>query len=140
MGRTRARRRGTRDEIIRARCASIFAAQRRRARKYHTSLSYTADDLFKLVMSTPCCKYCHEPLRPRDFQLDHQQPVSRGGHFSLENLVPVCARDNRAKHSLTDEEFSKLLKVLSGLNDYTIRNVMARLRAGAGWLTARIGE
>lgn len=41
------------------------------------------------------CAYCPEPAE----QLEHIQPLSKGGGHVLGNLAPSCARCNRAKSS-----------------------------------------
>ncbi|MFS8066931.1 MAG: HNH endonuclease [Byssovorax sp.] len=66
----------------------------------------------KDVEGRPRCEYCgreitKEPGRPNSYEADHQQPYSRGGPTTDENLAPSCRTCNRAKGSKTPEEFSR---------------------------------
>jgi hypothetical protein len=59
---------------------------------------------------TPRCVYCKkeitpEPGRPDSYEADHQQPFSRGGPTTDENLAPACRTCNRSKGAKTPEEF-----------------------------------
>lgn len=59
------------------------------------------------------CAYCQQHMRRkretgqewRTATLDHVLPVSRGGTNGKHNLVAACERCNRAKGSMTAEEF-----------------------------------
>lgn len=62
------------------------------------------------------CFYCKTPFRHRTpkiggsfwnslYHIEHRLPVCRGGTNDERNLVLACARCNRAKGTLTDEEF-----------------------------------
>jgi 5-methylcytosine-specific restriction endonuclease McrA len=48
------------------------------------------------------CAYCGAvgPL-----EVDHRIPLSRGGHNSIDNVLPACRSCNGAKHQLTETEF-----------------------------------
>lgn len=57
------------------------------------------------------CLYCGEKLRPRDLQLDHVIPESRGGKNTWGNLVCACFSCNSKKANRTPEEAGiKLIK------------------------------
>lgn len=58
-----------------------------------------------------CC-YCGVDLTPENAGLDHQQPLSRGGKDSFDNLILICQKDNRAKSSFNHAEYSSLLAFL----------------------------
>lgn len=47
------------------------------------------------------CPYCASPVK----EIDHKQPLSKGGEHALENLQMLCFDCNRSKHDQTDEEF-----------------------------------
>lgn len=47
------------------------------------------------------CPYCGNPVK----EIDHKQPLSKGGMHTLENLQMLCLDCNRSKHDQTDEEF-----------------------------------
>lgn len=51
------------------------------------------------------CAYCGEGLTGATVTLDHVIPRSRGGTGKLENLALACQPCNRAKGSMTAEEF-----------------------------------
>jgi 5-methylcytosine-specific restriction endonuclease McrA len=50
------------------------------------------------------CQYCHRKLPPRDLNVDHVIPRSRGGPDSWENLVVSCRPCNLRKGSKTPDE------------------------------------
>lgn len=43
------------------------------------------------------CAYCG--ATGRNLQRDCIQPISRGGRYTLENVVPACASCNASKHN-----------------------------------------
>lgn len=49
------------------------------------------------------CKYCNKS--PSRREIDHQQPLARGGSHSLDNLALLCFDCNRSKSDKTDKEF-----------------------------------
>ncbi len=55
------------------------------------------------------CVYCLEPFDVRELSIDHKQPVSRGGTDEESNLVAACRRCNRAKGTMTYDEFMLIL-------------------------------
>ncbi len=56
-------------------------------------------------ISSENCYYCNSEFNGF-FHLDHKIPFSNGGHHSVDNLVPACAKCNTFKQSMTAEEFS----------------------------------
>jgi hypothetical protein len=51
------------------------------------------------------CHYCFKFLS-NGFTVDHETPLSRGGTYALENLVPCCRECNGQKDNMTAEEFA----------------------------------
>ncbi len=51
------------------------------------------------------CKYCGNPAK----EIDHIQPLSKGGEHKFENMQLICERCNRTKHDMTEEEFLPLI-------------------------------
>lgn len=52
------------------------------------------------------CALTGRPLTPEVTALDHRIPVSRGGSIdALENMQAIIEEVNRAKHTMTNEEF-----------------------------------
>ncbi len=58
------------------------------------------------------CALTGEPLAPADASMDHILAVSRGGPHTIEN-AQILSRDvNRAKGTLTNEEFISLCRAV----------------------------
>lgn len=56
------------------------------------------------------CQYCGVSPHPRELNLDHVMPRSRGGRSSWENLVTSCRLCNLRKGGSTPEECGMLLR------------------------------
>lgn len=56
------------------------------------------------------CALTGDVLSPDDVAIDHIVPISSGGDFSIENSQLVSKAANRAKHTLSQEEFILLCK------------------------------
>ncbi|MBX3183696.1 MAG: HNH endonuclease [Polyangiaceae bacterium] len=56
------------------------------------------------------CQYCGAQPTPRDLNVDHVLPRSRGGRDSWENLVISCKRCNLTKGQRTPEEANMRLR------------------------------
>lgn len=54
------------------------------------------------------CHYCGRT--DVKLQREHKIPVSRGGGFTVSNIVPACRSCNMRKHDRTDSEFFEFLK------------------------------
>ena len=56
-------------------------------------------------------EFCNERgqvvVSKRQWHVDHVLPLSRGGDYSLNNLVPACSFCNLSKHDKTASEFMK---------------------------------
>jgi 5-methylcytosine-specific restriction endonuclease McrA len=53
------------------------------------------------------CYYCGKA--GGNLQREHRIPLARGGDNHISNIVPACGPCNRAKGTLTDDEYFKLL-------------------------------
>lgn len=53
------------------------------------------------------CYYCGKKLTRYSATWDHVQPLSRGGEDTRKNLVWCCIQCNKAKGSLTIEEWKE---------------------------------
>jgi len=73
------------------------------------------------------CYYSGEKVTLKNMNIDHKQPVSRGGDNKLENLCVCSASMNRAKGNMTEEEFVKLLKFIESFEDGG-KGILKRLR------------
>lgn len=83
------------------------------------------------------CGYCNAPIDIHSLTLDHAQPRSAGGRFSLENLV-ICCRDcNERKGELTAEGFRALLAFAETMHPYDRLVLLRRLKAAHHGATQR---
>lgn len=72
--------------------------QRRRARMYGTEPTLTdAEWQSRLEEFNYCCAYCLQPFD--DLEMEHMQPISKGGLHILENVIPACRSCNATKGS-----------------------------------------
>lgn len=55
----------------------------------------TADEWLALVEAWGACAYCGRTEGP--LQKDCVQPISRGGRYTFENVVPACGSCNASK-------------------------------------------
>ena len=78
------------------------ATRARYARRRQRRLSRVDNDLtdqqwFEILDAWEGCAYCGE-TGPA-LQRDCVQPISRGGRYTVENVVPACASCNASKHN-----------------------------------------
>ncbi|MGC1781238.1 MAG: HNH endonuclease [Acidobacteriaceae bacterium] len=66
-------------------------------------------DADKLIWS---CAYCTRLLPLDNVELDHVEPVKRGGNLGLSNLAIACTICNREKGEMTAEEYRALIRGL----------------------------
>lgn len=94
-----------RDKTARWRAANAAAARemahRRRARLAGVEVRAVTGRDVRRILASPCadCGSCG-PV-----QLDHAQPLSRGGRHAIGNLLPLCRRCNRRKGQRTWSEY-----------------------------------
>lgn len=55
--------------------------------------------------ATGHCIYCGHPVKLEEMEVDHIEPLSRGGSNGMENKVCSCPQCNAAKGGQTLEEF-----------------------------------
>jgi 5-methylcytosine-specific restriction endonuclease McrA len=109
----------------------IYRHQRDRAKPIE--LDYTLEDLRELVSTylDAKCPHCESKLTVRNFGIDHNLPVVRGGEHKLDNLRVMCMSCNTIKGPLTSIEFMKLLQFLKTLPLDIETNIKARMKAGS---------
>lgn len=84
---------------------------RRRAAVKHQRI--TKREVLDLLESQSyCCALTGWELTPHTASLDHQIPVSRGGEHSISNAQALHEDVNRAKGTLTNEEFVTLCRAV----------------------------
>jgi hypothetical protein len=119
------------------RCQSTLNSMKARAKKDGATVEFTAEDLAAKVPET--CVWCKKRLTPAILNFDHLLPIARGGSWSIDNILGVCASCNRRKSILDAHEYRQLLRKLSELteelgSDFVAKNVLKRLAAGAAWI------
>ena len=72
------------------------------------------------------CAYCGRPDRP--LQRDCILPISRGGRYTLDNVVPACATCNTSKGN--DEVTGWLRRKRLDERSFLLRQVEVRLAVG----------
>jgi 5-methylcytosine-specific restriction endonuclease McrA len=88
-------------------------------------------ELGPLSVNRGLCPYCESPLKVKTFSLDHRIPIERGGSWDLgNNIDTICDPCNRAKGTMTGDEFESVLRVLREMPGPTMRDILGRLKAG----------
>lgn len=65
----------------------------------------------RLLRRTKTCPYCGMPLSKETRQLDHRQPLSKGGKHVASNVLISCAICNLRKHAKTWMEWLATLEL-----------------------------
>ena len=73
------------------------AARRRTKRVAASGSDLTNDQWFRILAAWACCAYCGADGVA--LQKDCVLPISRGGRYTFENVVPACASCNTSKHN-----------------------------------------
>jgi len=63
------------------------------------------------------CALTGERLAPDNAALDHIRPICRGGNHTIENMQALTDAVNRAKGSLTQDEFIQLCRDVVAWSD-----------------------
>jgi hypothetical protein len=120
---------GSQADNLQARLSRTFRHHQARAKAAGCVLNYGLDDLRRLIESSPCCYWCRRPVA-FDLQLDHLQPTSRNGLWTLDNLCLAHPRCNQLRGMLTEAETVQLLALLEGLHPVARQDIERRLLAG----------
>ena len=75
------------------------------------------------------CFYSGEYVDIFEFEIDHKNPVSRGGSNNLQNLAISTSSMNRAKGEMNEKEFFQLLETISVWEDQG-KSLLSRLKRG----------
>jgi 5-methylcytosine-specific restriction endonuclease McrA len=103
-------------------------------------LPYTLAEMRAVVaqaLSAGTCPYCAGPLTVANFSIDHHNPISRDGDFSIGNIVVCDLRCNKIKGKLTDCEFQRFTAFLAQFPPEVGKDVLVRLYAGGRFLRRR---
>jgi len=103
---------------------------RARARALGQSLDYTAADLVQLVETSPLCRWCRLPVGFQDMQIDHLDPLGRGGQHQLHNLAVACSRCNLLRGQMSQAATLELLEMLGGWHPLDADDLSRRAIAG----------
>lgn len=63
------------------------------------------------------CTFCHDPLNYKNVTADHRHPKSKGGLNQKTNIVAACEPCNKAKGSMSEAKFRKLIKTFPSGQD-----------------------
>lgn len=66
--------------------------------------------LRKLKQQDHKCALTGADLTPDNVSLDHRIPVSKGGSNTIDNIQLVTHEANRAKNTMTNDEFAAMCK------------------------------
>ncbi|WP_309104687.1 HNH endonuclease signature motif containing protein [Microbacterium sp.] len=72
-------------------------AKRRKQRLARVDNDLTSDQWARILDAWGGCAYCR--ATDAAMQRDCIMPISRGGRYTLENVVPACASCNASKHN-----------------------------------------
>jgi len=83
--------------------------QIRRAQKYAVPTTYTDADWQKcLEYFENKCAYCGRPFTVDTPHQDHFIPLSKGGPYTPDNIVPACPTCNLSKNNLNPDEWCSI--------------------------------
>ena len=104
------------------------AARKRRRRMAGQTHDLAASEWASLVGAWGGCAYCGATDVP--LQKDCVQPISRGGRYTIDNVVPACASCNASKSN--DEVTSWLRRKRLDERAFLTRLVAVRQGLGEG--------
>jgi len=77
----------------------------------------------------PCtCDFCFTQLTWSNFSVDHKIPLARDGGNDLLNMTLTCLPCNKAKGTLTWNEFRSLYRLFEHWEDRGKKELLARLK------------
>ena len=95
----------------------------------------SAQQIRDWIQQFPICLYCQQPIKTKDYSVDHITPLGRGGLNTFDNLQLICNSCNRTKGDLSHQEFCMLLFFLEQeMTSEGAANVKKRLKAGSGFI------
>jgi 5-methylcytosine-specific restriction endonuclease McrA len=123
-----------RHKVVVKRTSSAFFNMKRRARERGVELDFNLEECRNLIVASlyKPCPYCDVEINHNSVTIDHDVPVSRGGHWSIGNLVVCCQSCNKTKGNMTGDEFRYFLECLQQISEAAQRSIVARLKAGGG--------
>lgn len=80
--------------------------QQRRARQKQLETTLTEEEWQKILDDHfHCCHYCGR--KSDSLQQEHKIPVSKGGGYTAQNIVPACKKCNNEKYNKNYKKFAK---------------------------------
>ena len=113
---------------MRTRGGRTRAANRRKRRLGRVTNDLTAAEWGALVAAWGGCAYCGPTDRP--LQRDCVLPISRGGRYTVENVVPACGSCNASK--CNDEVTGWLRRRRLDERTFLVRHLEIRAQLQAG--------
>jgi 5-methylcytosine-specific restriction endonuclease McrA len=93
---------------------AALCKRRTRSKKNLKKSHLSLHELFGLLEDQDYrCALTGKVLSPDDVAVDHIIPISSGGDFSIKNSQLVSKSANRAKHTMSQEEFLELCRAVS---------------------------
>lgn len=81
----------------------------RQARKLRLPATLTAEEWLDILEEyNHSCAYCG--IKEADLVQEHWIPLSRGGGYTTDNIVPACKTCNSRKHTMTGDEYLEMLE------------------------------
>jgi hypothetical protein len=121
MAKRRSKKVLTDDDWISKRASSFRSSSLARAKllgKPTSSIPMPIEIKIWLRERFPLRCYLSDTIIPRDSaELDHKDPVVRGGSFSFENIGITTRYYNNAKGRMNEEEFRSLLNLIQSWED-----------------------
>lgn len=103
----------------RSRSRSARLSRKRRRKVAAANNDLTPEQWEAIRAAWGCCAYCGATDRP--LQRDTMLPISRGGRYTLENVVPACGSCNASKGN--DEVTGWLRRTRRSERDFLERHV-----------------
>ena len=93
------------DNPEKARAAGRISSANRRARMREVEGSFTGEDVWRIMQEQESrCVYCLVSITIETCEVDHRQPIARGGTNWPENIQLTCRDCNRSKGARTHDE------------------------------------
>ena len=105
--------------------SNIYAGQVKRARNCGQEVMYSLEALRAqcrrvLAADTPC-PYTGKPIQLKTMVIDHADPISQGGRFTLDNSIVCSKAGNERKGPLTAMEFASLRTTVEVMSNAATR-------------------
>jgi 5-methylcytosine-specific restriction endonuclease McrA len=83
------------------------------SRVYNISTISESDVFDSLLRMDFKCTYCNQKLDSKTWELDHVEPISKGGLNISTNITPSCKKCNRMKSDINPMDFIHKCKMIA---------------------------